>query len=263
MITDGKFLDTNVVFDIIYSERKRHKKSLQFYQNFKNLELRVSGKVLIEIGELLNSSLTALVLRIRDSIKHLELSGRRWDDLQLSQRRKVLIEFENDINNDKKLIKMNQMEFVLNGFRKLENIILKYNFEEIQEALLSVADDLSEEVFSKVNSLFSPVYLDHDKVDSKQIEYSKKIDSKVISRFFNNLSSSKDKDIVMELLFYLGFGAKDENFRQIVLYTMDSGFEKNYLNFKNSKNECENYCEQEISNFLKSTCSNLYVEIAY
>ncbi len=85
----------------------------------------------------------------------------------------------------------------------------------------------------------------------------------MISRFFNNLSSSKDKDIVMELLFYLGFGAKDENFRQIVLYTMDSGFEKNYLNFKNSKNEYENYCEQEISNFLKSTCSNLYVEIAY
>ena len=227
------------------------------------MELRVSGKVLLEVGEILNDSFTALVVRIRESIKHLERTGREWDNLNIPQRRKLLIEFEDNINNDKELIKMNRMEFVLNGFRRMENILVNHSFDDIQDALLSLPGDLSGELLSKVESLFVRVYLDEDKVDGKQIEYTQQIDHNIASRFFNHLSSSKDKGIIIELLSYLGFGADGVNFSEIVLYTQDPDFRKNYLNFKDARGDFDKYCGKEIAEFLMKTCSMLNVEIAY
>lgn len=247
----------------MYPERKRHKKAIKFYQNFKNLELRISGKVLLEVGEILNESFSALVLRIRESIKHIERTGKNWDELKIPQRRKLLIEFEDNINNDKELMKKNRMEFVLNGFRRLENILVNYTFDEIQDALLSFPGDLSGDVLSKAEGLFVRVYLDEEKVDGKQIEYSQKIDQNVASKYFNHLSSSKDKGIVVELLSYLGFGAEGIAFNDIIFYTEDPGFRTNYLNLKAAKTDYEKFCSKEIAEFLVKTCSALNVEIAY
>ncbi len=38
-------LDTNVVFDIIYNKRDRNSAAIDFYKQFKNLELTIPVKV--------------------------------------------------------------------------------------------------------------------------------------------------------------------------------------------------------------------------
>ena len=48
----GKFLDTNVVLDIIYPERPRSKDSTAFYMKFKNYELKIENQVYKECQSL-------------------------------------------------------------------------------------------------------------------------------------------------------------------------------------------------------------------
>jgi len=41
-------VDTNIVFDIVYTERDRNTLAMKFYREFKNLELIISATVEVE-----------------------------------------------------------------------------------------------------------------------------------------------------------------------------------------------------------------------
>ena len=252
-----------MAFDILYNERKRHKRALAFYQEFKALELRVSGRVVSEVGEILANSYATLVMRIRDSIKHLERTGRTWDDLNINQRRKFLIELENGINSDKELIKRNLMEFILHGFMKIETLLVNHSFDEIQDALLAIPGDLTEEALSKVESLFAGVYIDEESINKDQVEFRHKLDKDFVSNFFNKLSSSKDRDIIIELMAYLGYGTTGTTFVSIAFYTEDKGFHNDFLKMKQSQDNGETFGDSELTIFIKKTCPMLSVNIAY
>ncbi|MHB8360241.1 MAG: hypothetical protein ACYDAO_00145 [Thermoplasmataceae archaeon] len=69
------------------------------------MTLEISGSNLIEINEILAESFSFLVTIIRENCRHLERSGKIWDNLSPQQKRKALIEIEDGINKDKILTK--------------------------------------------------------------------------------------------------------------------------------------------------------------
>lgn len=80
-ITEGKFIDTNIAFDAVYLNRKRHKRTLDFLSDFKRRWVKLSRRVVVEIEEILAESFALLPAKVRDYIKHLERTKHGWDKL--------------------------------------------------------------------------------------------------------------------------------------------------------------------------------------
>lgn len=65
-IENSNFLDTNIVFDIIYSKRERHNIAINFYTNFKNYELLIENTVLLECTEIILNSFSLFIIKFLD-----------------------------------------------------------------------------------------------------------------------------------------------------------------------------------------------------
>ncbi len=254
-------VDTNVAFDVTLSGRKRHKSAINFYQKHQGMSLEISGKILIEINEILAESFSSLVTRIRESLKHLERSGKAWDELSPAQKRKALIEIEDSINKDKQLIKKNRLDFVLDGYQKLESFFATSSFDEIQDILISIPEDLSDEIDKKITSLFLPISIPIH--ENHKAEVRKKIDEEIVSKHFNPRSDGKDKDIVVELIIILTFGTEKRAFSKLTFFTEDKGFKKNYESLLKAHGNEEMSNDDEISELYDNTVNSLVVEMAY
>lgn len=131
-ITEGKFIDTNVALDLVYRNRKRHKKASDFLYNFKTGQIKISHRVMVEIEEILTESFSLLSAKVRDHIKHLKTIKREWDQLDTSERIKALVDIENMLSNDKEIIKKNRVPFILTAFDNISNTLMDMTFDEIQ-----------------------------------------------------------------------------------------------------------------------------------
>ena len=225
------------------------------------MTLEISGKILIEINEILAESFSSLATRIRDSLMHRERSGRNWDSLSPSQKRKELIAIEDGINKDKELIKLNRLDFVLDGYRNLESSFAKSTLDEIQEILFNIPADLSDEIDKKITSLFPPI--SYPKLQIHEAEVRNKLDDEVVSKHFNPRSDGKDKDIVVELIIILAFGAEKRAFSKLTFYTEDKGFRKNYQSLLDAQMKGKLSEDTEISELCSNTVPSLIVELAY
>lgn len=225
------------------------------------MTLEITGNILIEMNEILAESFSFLVKRIRDSLMHLERTGKKWDDLSPPQKRKALVEIEDSINNDKLLIKRNRLDFVLNGYSRLESSFANSTFDEIQDILLHIPEDLSEEIDKKITGLFPPI--DHPDLEKPKADIRNKLDDEVISKHFNPKSDGKDKDIVVELIIILAFGSKKRTFSKLTFFTEDIGFRKNYESLIEAQKNGELSKDKEIANLCNNAIPSFFVEIAY
>lgn len=225
------------------------------------MTLEISGKILIEINEILAESFSSLVTRIRESLMHLDRSGRKWDSLSSSQKRKELIAIEDSINKDNGLIKQNRLDFVLDGYRNLESFFATSTLDEIQEILFNIPADLSDEIDKKITSLFPPI--SYPKLENHKAEMRNKLDDEVISKHFNPRSDGQDKDIVVELIIILAFGAEKRTFSKLTFFTEDKGFRKNYQSLFEAQQKGELPDDTEIADLCNNTVPSLVVELAY
>ena len=260
MITEGKFIDTNIAFDAVYQNRKRHHKALEFVSDFKSRQVKLSHRVILEIEEILAESFSLLAVKVRDYIKHLERARHGWNNLDAGERAKSLIEIEKMLSNDKEIIKKNKVTFILNAFNNMANALMNMSFEEIQEDLLYLASDNGKNVMFRIISLFPIVEYNRDIDDAMNLR--KAIEEGAIRKFFNENGHGQDKEILSELIVILAFGSKQELFSEIDFYTCDTDFVKIYNDYK--KTECSTSEEaNHYKHLLTKTLSNLSITKAY
>ena len=192
---------------------------------------------------------------------HLDRSGRKWDSLSSSQKRKELIAIEDSINKDKGLIKQNRLDFVLDGYRNLESFFATSTLDEIQEILFNIPADLSDEIDKKITSLFPPISF--PKPENHKAEVRNKLDDEVISKHFNPRSDGQDKDIVVELIIILAFGAEKRTFSKLTFFTEDKDFRKNYQSLFEAQQKGKLSDDTEIAELCNNTVPSLIVELAY
>ncbi|QRF74907.1 hypothetical protein Thermo_00400 [Thermoplasmatales archaeon] len=233
-ITEGKFIDTNIAFDAVYLNRKRHKRTLDFLSDFKSRQVKLSQQVVVEIEEILAESFALLSAKVRDYIKHLEKTKRGWDKLDSGERAKALVDIEKMLSNDKEIIKKNRGTFILTAFNNISNALMTMSFEEIQEDLLHLASDNGQNVMIRIISLFPTVEYKREIDDATDLR--KAIEKGTITRFFNENGHGKDKEILSELIMILAFGSKDEFYSEIEFFTCDTDFVEIYGNYR--ENEC-------------------------
>ena len=254
-------MDTNIAFDVALPGRKRHKTALSFYQKHKGMTLEITEKILVEINEILAESFASLVTRIRESLMHLDRSGRNWDKLSSEQKRRALIEIEDNINKDKQLIKDNRLDFVLGGYQRLESFFATSNLDEIQEILLHIPEDLSDDIDKKITSLFPPI--SYSTLENHKAEVRNKLNDEVVSKHFNQRSEGQDNDIMIELIIILAFGAERRTFSKMIFFTEDKGFIRNFESLLEAHNNGEHPNDKEIAELCKTTVPCLSVELAY
>jgi hypothetical protein len=225
------------------------------------MTLEISAEIFIEINEILAESFSALVTRIHENLRHLEKSGRKWDNLNPAQKRKALIDIEDNINKDKELIKQNRLDFVLDGYQKLESFFANSSFDEIQDILLSIPSDLSDEIDKKITNLFPTI--SNSNFEDRRTQIVTKLSEEVVSKHFNPKSDGQDKDIMVELIIILAFGAKKRTFSRLTFFTEDKGFVRNYLKLGEAQKKGRLSEDNEIEELCKNTVPSLVVEIAY
>ncbi len=252
-----------MVFDITFVERKRHKRAIGFYQRFKNYELRVSGKVFFEVQEIMTKAYATLSAILGDAIKHLEATGKDWDDLNVGQKRKLLLEVEDSIIKNKQLQSDNLLDFVLDGFHRLESLLVYYSFEELLDIILEIPADMTDEMIKKVGNIFVTVMFDDNILNKKQMEYYEKVDADYVSNHFNPRSDGKDKDIIVEIIILGSHGSGKEKYLDIEFFTEDRGFKRNYEALTASLSTNDGGKDETALKDLLKAVSSISVNIAY
>lgn len=231
VIGSGKFVDTNVAFDAVYLNRKRHKLGIKFTSKYLTGELKMCFSVSTEAASILAQSCALLSVKVRDTLKHIYNTGKNWDSMDVQTRAKILVDMENNLVLDKEIIRKNRTEFVHDAIFKLSNTLIDMSFDEIQETLSQLANDVTQIVMQKIHTLFPIVTFKKGFTEPNEIK--KEIEASSISNVFNENGHGQDKDILIELMLILALGTESESYDKLEFYSSDASFCSLFDKYKN------------------------------
>ncbi len=241
----GQFIDTNILFDIIYKERTRHKKSIDFYRQFKNLEISVEIKVRAEANQVILKYINNFTSDLNNFLFTKDKHSTKWDLLTPLERIKRLDKFLDDYKKNKN--KEEYFPFYNEMIMTLKNEIIDSTLYEIKEALIELPISHLQFFKVKIDSYFNFISPAFDVENNTIVLFNEKLKTKFKNKYFLN-NQSFDMEIVINIFNLIILGSdSDIKFDFINFYTNDNKFITNYKNIKLNPPDLE---ETELNNLL-------------
>lgn len=235
-----KFIDTNIVFDALYSARPLHS---NFYSNFVTEfllhKLNITESTRIEAHIIATRSARCLSLELYNSIRPLD-----WDNLKADEKEAVLKKLYKNLEVNEDIKNKGLTAFVLNALKVITPNVLNLSKNEIISTLcphlvyhytrtlqLNIAEHFNQ----------PPVDRSHEKYNILVTAIKNVNDN---CKAFK-LKENQDFDILSDLVLLIKVGAryvntKTEEFDFIAFYSSDKKFKVNFNEFKvclNSKSK--------------------------
>ena len=229
--TNGKFLDTNIIFDATFELRRNRKNFLDFMKNFKYKELFVETVATLEAIEIIADTFGLITPIIRNMIFDSD-----WDNLDEKRRKELLSDISEEINKNESISKGNKLEFAQAEYVILSPTFLTETKENIQIILRTVPDQYMEYFRMRLEDIFEifQAYMEDKEYNNFNSELKKLNEEKSVF----NKRNSNDFKILCNLLSILQFGGQDNTwgehhqFNNINLYGRDKEFFKNIEKFR-------------------------------
>ena len=233
------FIDTNVVFDIIYEDRIRHHQAIEFYKKFLNLELCIETKVNGEGCSVILNYITQFSTDLNNYISVKNRHGKQWDELKPMERRKRLDDFLDEKNNQRKIISNDSLPFYKQMIQLMKLNSIDSNIIEFREILIDLPMIHLENFKSNLRSRFTMHYPLLDFTEEKVLKFNESLKVKLKNGYFQK-EQSVDMEIVISLLQLIIFGnASDVDIKRINFYTNDIKMIQNYQNIRDLPPELE------------------------
>ncbi len=222
------FIDTNILFDIIYEGRLRHKKAMEFYKQFKNLELSVEPKVHAEANSVILKYIQNFAQDLNNFLFTKNRHSKPWDSLKPLERKKRLNEFLVEITKQKKDLAPDFLPFYEGMIQAVQVEMMDNDFEELKEGLLTMP--VSHLQLFKINvrnrfTYYSPAF-DINRQD--MLDFLSKLKDKLKNVYFTKEQRS-DMEIIISVIHLVLFGnASGTAMKFIILYTNDKNMISNY-----------------------------------
>ena len=225
-------LDTNVVFDIIYNKRDRNSAAIDFYKQFKNLELTIPVKVKEECIKVLIKYSTQFAKDFNNFLGGQNTLRKHWDDADTKGKANLINDFERNIKNkeDYKVIR----PFYENILNKIRRTIIFMTTQNINEFLLELPGTIQEYLSDLMNNMFTIIY-------PNMIAYGyfeKCGEFKVLLKEFFDTKESSDFEILLNLIMLVLVGdGNNKKIDIIYFYTSDKKFMGNYKAMLKDRNK--------------------------
>jgi hypothetical protein len=235
-MASANLLDTNVVFDLIYPDRPRYKKALEFYKNFKNLELSIEPKVNIECQRVTVEFIGKFSTDLENFLSHRNQRSKRWDQLNPKQRSDALNDFLNTHSNNNNSHAKDILSFYTYTMKTIRSNLVHLNYIEVKEYLLNLSSELLGNLRQQIFVRFSYI-IPYYAIDKEEII--RFIDSlrESILGLDKSFSSSQKEDfnILVSLIQIYTFGdSESRRYDSLLFYTNDENFLKSFNKLKNS-----------------------------
>jgi hypothetical protein len=228
---DGHFIDSNVLFDIVYAKRVRHETAMKFYKEFKNLQLAIEPAVQFECNAVVLRFVFHFTTEFRNYLSRLEKEGKGWDRTTIKKRSTILTSFlvgrhPQDLGSEE-----NFKPFYTEIINLMKTEAMRLNYGEMVEFLSLLPERLISFLRGEINSRFSK-FTPHFDITNSDIPKFIEVTRKALSFHFSNGSLKGDLKIVLSLLQILKYGCAEKTFfGTLTLYTHDEPFITSYDEF--------------------------------
>lgn len=235
-----KFIDTNIVFDAIYSARPLHS---NFYSNLSNefllRQLNITDSTRIETHDIATRSAGYLSLELYNLIRPLD-----WDNLKTDEKEAALKKSYKDLEANEEIKNNGLTIFVVEALKAITPNILNLSKNEI---ILTLCPHLSY-YYIRTLQLNIAEHFNQPPVDNGNKEHNilmtKLKDVNDSCKAFK-LNENQDFDILSDLVLLIKVGAryantKTKKFDFIIFYSRDKNFKDNFNELKtclDSKNK--------------------------
>ena len=184
-------LDTNVVYDIVYTKRNRNSVAMDFYKKFRNLELTVTSTVKEECVKVLIKYSTMFATDLTNFLNGHNALGKHWDDIEVKGKSNLVNDFEKSIQNksDYKVIH----PFYQNIIKKIKQSIIFMNTENINGYLLELPATMQEYLLDSIDNMFTTIL--PNSIANGFMDTNKKFET-LLKGYFNSNESSDLKILV-------------------------------------------------------------------
>ena len=232
MFMTDKFVDTNIVFDSIYSARPLHS---NFYSSLSTefflRQLNITESTRIETHRIAMCSAGYLSLELYNSIRPLD-----WDNLKADEKESVLKKINKNLGVDEGIRNKGLTIFVIEALKVITPNLLNLSKSEI---ILTLCPHLSYH-YTRALQLDIAEHFDQPPVDRGHDKYNSLIttlkDANDNCKAFK-LNENQDFDILSDLVLLIRVGARYSNtktkeFGLIKFYSRDKKFKDNFNEFK-------------------------------
>lgn len=227
-------LDTNVVFDLIYPDRPRYDRALQFYKNFKNLELSIETKVHTECEKVTIEFISKFITDLENFLASRNRRGKLWDGLNAKGRSEALNDFLSAHSNNDKSRAKDILPFYTYAMKIIRSYLVHLSYTEIKEYLLSLSSELLGYLHQQILARFS-IITPYYAIDKEEItKLSENLRESILGKSFPS-SQKDDFNILVSLIQIYSFGnSENEKYDSLSFYTNDKEFIDSYKKLQES-----------------------------
>ena len=230
----ANFLDTNLVLDIIYPERKRNKEAVEFYKKFRNFELAIENQVFQECQKLIIRYLNKFTLALQNYISKNDRRSKKWDLQDQKKRSRILTDFLQE--EKERALKNNEDYFPF--YKSLINLsrneIIYLNFNDLKDYLISLPVEVMRFLSEQLKTRFEYI-LPLNSIEREDIIRFREALNNALAESVFKTRERGDRYILLNIVHILLFGdSNGKIYDSIVVFTNDANFLKNFNRVKAS-----------------------------
>ena len=247
-------LDTNVVFDLIYPDRPRYDRALQFYKNFKNLELSIETKVHTECQRVTIEFIGKFTTDLENFLASRNRRGKHWDRLNAKGRSEALNDFLIAHSNNDKSHAKDILPFYSYAMKTIRSYLVQISYSEIKEYLLSLSSEILGYLRQQILARFS-VITPYYAIDKEEItRLIESLRESILGKSFPS-SQKDDFNILVSLIQIYSFGnSENEKYDSLSFYTNDDDFFESYNKLQKSPPPLD---EKLLNDYLKEALKSI------
>ena len=235
-VSEGEFLDTNIMFDAIYSTRPLNNKFLQtFSTTYLLKKLAITVSVDTEAQIIATESVNFLVKAIYNTIRPID-----WDNLTSTKKDEIIKEIGKNLETDEEVRTANRVTFVQDALKAITSQLQNLTKNEIVSTLCPhfhyfYTREMQRQIFE--HFIIPPVDGSHP--SHKNLLDMIKAANRSCNAFI--MKENQDFDILSDLALLIAVGARysnnlTQNFDTINFYSRDKKFEDNFTELKSHFN---------------------------
>ncbi len=229
-------IDTNIVFDIVfdivYGGRYRHKIAIEFYKQFKNYELSIEKNVYTECSDVLYKYSSDFSMDFKN---FLDSNSKFWNKMDKHDRSEIIDIFLKNMDNKRGV---DYIPFYHGIIDKVEDDLIYFRKEDLIDFIFNLPSKMVKYLCESIESRFSTVFPDSYAEDTDIINDGNinELYNMFINNYFNP-RQSYDALILTSLIDIINYGNKIDG---INFYTCDGTFVKNFKKISSNKPSIQN-----------------------
>lgn len=216
-------IDTNIAFDLIFDGRNRHRRAIEFYKHFKNLELTITDVIKQESIQVISKYSANFGEELNYFLDRKDAHSKKWDQLDFSERCKLIDDFIRDIKNRKD--KNPYVPFYSNMLFHFKQDLCHMGMVEINEFRITLPGRMEKNFINDTKIMFTTLSTETDIDNYNEKE---RIVRNAIQQYFIE-KQSKDLNILVNLIILLNFRKiEKKNIDSLIFFTCDTTFRENF-----------------------------------